>query len=62
MAVAGTRCGSTASCQSAYYALDSTGPSGTVRVVVLDDTGQVEPSQLEWLQRQLPPPGRSTGR
>jgi len=39
-------------CQS-YYAVDSTGAAGRVRVVVLDDSGSVEGTQLSWLSSEL---------
>jgi hypothetical protein len=39
-------------CQ-AYYAMDSTGASGTARVIVLDNTGDVGQGQREWLAREL---------
>jgi hypothetical protein len=38
---------------SAYYAIDSTGPAGLVRVIVLDDATEVDPTQLAWLAGQL---------
>ncbi len=36
-----------------YYALDSPGPAGTVRVIMLDESGEVDHTQLEWLAGQL---------
>jgi hypothetical protein len=46
-------CASTVGCEGAYYALESPGPAGTVRVIVLDDTQDVDSTQLEWLAGQL---------
>ncbi len=45
-------CGGGAGCQ-AYYAMDSTGPAGTVRVIVLDDSAEVGEAQRGWLAAQL---------
>jgi hypothetical protein len=43
----------TPGCQAAYYP-ESFGPSGAnVRVLVLDDTGEVGGAQLEWLEAEL---------
>jgi hypothetical protein len=39
-------------CQS-YYAVDSSGPSGPVRVIVLDDSGAVGETQRLWLAGEL---------
>jgi hypothetical protein len=39
--------------QCAYYAFDSEGAAGTVRVVVLDDSGEVDAGQRSWLAEQL---------
>ena len=41
--------------QAAYYSFEGRSPAGTggVRVIVLDDTGEVGTRQLEWLGRQL---------
>jgi hypothetical protein len=40
--------------QCAYYAFDSEGPAGTVRVIVLDESrAEVGATQLEWLGGQL---------
>ncbi len=36
-----------------YYSFESKGEDGTVRVIVLDDTGNVGSEQLEWLEEQL---------
>jgi len=47
------QCAVAVGCEAAYYALDSAGPGGAVRVIVLDDSGDVSQSQREWLQRQL---------
>ncbi len=41
------------SAQAGYYEIDSAGPAGTVRVVVLDDTTDVGQTQLEWLTGRL---------
>jgi hypothetical protein len=46
-------CGFTAGCQSGYYAMDSSGPEGRVRVIVLDDAGDVQAPQRQWLKEQL---------
>jgi hypothetical protein len=46
--------------QSAYYALESGSGTGRVRVIVLDDTRDVQPSQLSWLQGQLSEAGASS--
>jgi hypothetical protein len=45
-------CATGPGCQS-YYAMDSAGPTGTVRVIVLDDSSGVGPTQREWLARKL---------
>jgi hypothetical protein len=39
--------------QAGYYAWDSTGPAGSVRVIVLDDSGEVDATQQAWLGEQL---------
>jgi hypothetical protein len=39
-------------CQS-YYALDSSGAAGRVRVIVLDDSGAIGEAQLSWLASEL---------
>jgi len=39
--------------QSSYYALESAGAGGTVRVIVLDDSTGVSSTQLVWLTAQL---------
>jgi hypothetical protein len=36
-----------------YYAFDSAGTGGTVRVIVLDDTGDVNAIQQQWLGEEL---------
>jgi len=46
-------CGDAAGCQSAYYSFTSGGSAGTVRVIVLDDTRDVQPAQLAWLESEL---------
>ncbi|HTB71304.1 MAG TPA: hypothetical protein VK707_10010 [Solirubrobacteraceae bacterium] len=38
---------------SSYYAIDSTGAGGAVRVIVLDESHDVDATQLGWLARQL---------
>jgi hypothetical protein len=40
-------------CQLAYYSFPSEGTGGTVQVIVLDDSGDVDPQQLRWLEGQL---------
>jgi hypothetical protein len=47
---AGRECGGVQGCA---YAIDSEGTAGTVRVVVLDDTTEVNQSQREWLAHVL---------
>jgi hypothetical protein len=46
------QCGVTPGCQ-AYYAIDSSGAAGTVRVIVLDDSSDVGSHQQEWLAAEL---------
>jgi hypothetical protein len=50
-------CAATAGCQVGYYAIESTGVSGgssnPVRVIVLDNTADVDATQLAWLGGQL---------
>lgn len=46
-------CAAIEGCQAAYYAFESSGSAGTVRVIVLDDTADVGPTQLNWVVRQL---------
>ena len=46
-------CGATPDCESAYYAFESTGPAGPVRVIMLDNSGEVNGAQREWLATQL---------
>lgn len=46
-------CGGEAGCQSAYYALESSGGAGTVRVIALDTTPDADATQLAWLRGQL---------
>ncbi len=46
-------CVSTPGCQTAYYAINSEGVGGTIRVVVLDDSSDVGATQLAWLQSEL---------
>src|SRR5581483_5907815 len=46
-------CASTPGCQASYYALESQGLGGTVRVIVLDNSGDVGPTQREWLAAEL---------
>jgi hypothetical protein len=40
-------------CESGYYSFDSNGSGGTVRVIVLDNTRDVGPTQLAWLAEEL---------
>jgi hypothetical protein len=47
------KCADAPGCQSAYYSFNSEGPAGTVRVIVLDDSSDVQGAQLEWLAGQL---------
>jgi hypothetical protein len=47
------RCVEEVGCEGEYYALNSSGPGGPVRVIVLDDTRDVDATQLQWLARQL---------
>ncbi len=44
---------SEANAQAGYYAVDSSGPAGPVRVIVLDDSTEVGIPQLAWLAEQL---------
>jgi hypothetical protein len=46
------QCGTAPGCQS-YYAIDSSGSGGTVRVIVLDDSSDVGAQQQEWLAGEL---------
>ena len=46
-------CAAKVGCEAGYYAIDSEGAAGTVRVIVLDDSAGVDESQLAWLARQL---------
>jgi hypothetical protein len=45
-------CGALAGCES-YYAFDSAGQGGLVRVIVLDDSSRVGATQQAWLSREL---------
>jgi hypothetical protein len=45
-------CGTGPGCQS-YYAMDSSGTAGTVRVIVLDESTDVGEQQREWLASEL---------
>jgi hypothetical protein len=40
-------------CQSAYYAFTSQGAAGTVQVIVLDNSVEVDDAQLAWLTGEL---------
>jgi hypothetical protein len=40
-------------CEGAYYAFESSGSAGSVRAIVLDDTRDVDSTQLGWLAGQL---------
>ncbi len=44
---------SSAGCEAAYYARTVTGAGSSVRVIVLDDTSAVDPTQLRWLGTEL---------
>ncbi len=46
-------CNGTVGCQTAYYAFEQPGEGGTVRVIVLDDSSDVDSVQLSWLAGQL---------
>ncbi len=46
-------CDGTVGCQTAYYSFLSEGTGPTVRVIVLDDSGEVDQGQLAWLEGQL---------
>jgi hypothetical protein len=46
-------CAGTPGCSLAYYSFDSSGPAGTVRAIVLDDSTDVGSTQLAWLASQL---------
>ena len=46
-------CSGTVGCQTAYYAFEQPGEGGTVRVIVLDDSSDVDSVQLDWLAGQL---------
>ncbi len=39
--------------QSGYYSMDSSGPAGVVRVIILDESHDVGPNQRAWLSQQL---------
>ncbi len=45
----GSGCAATVGCEAGYYAFEASG----VRVIVLDDSGDVDEAQLAWLQREL---------
>ena len=47
------QCASQVGCQAAYYAMDSQGTGGRVRVIVLDESSEVGSEQLAWTARQL---------
>ncbi len=50
-------CADRVGCEASYYAFDSPGgggsQSGMVRVIVLDDSSDVEATQLQWLEAEL---------
>jgi hypothetical protein len=48
-------CAETVGCEASYYALESGGTGGAVRVIVLDDSagGDVGPTELAWLAAEL---------
>jgi hypothetical protein len=43
----------TSECQLLYYAFESAGAGGTVRVIVLDGTAEIDAAQLTWLEGEL---------
>ncbi|HSS40737.1 MAG TPA: hypothetical protein VLT58_18365, partial [Polyangia bacterium] len=46
-------CTGSPGCQGGYYAIESAGSGGPVRVIVLDNSGDVGPTQRSWLAGQL---------
>ena len=46
-------CDGTVGCQTAYYSFLSEGTGPAVRVIVLDESGEVDQGQLAWLEGQL---------
>jgi len=46
-------CSETVGCQTAYYSFLSEGSGGSVRMIVLDDSSDVNAAQLRWLEGQL---------
>ncbi len=54
-------CAGVLGCQTAYYAFTSVGSTGTVRVIVLDNTADVAAPQREWLAGQLRAAAAQTG-
>lgn len=46
-------CSEAAESQPGYYALESRGPAGAVRVIVLEDAGEPDQAQVTWLGEQL---------
>ena len=53
------QCAATPGCQSAYYAESYGAAPDAVRVIVLDDSGDVDQTQLDWLEAQLSEATRS---
>jgi hypothetical protein len=50
---AGSPCSEIGGSETACYAIRSQGAGGNVRVIVLDDSREVDSNQLEWLKAQL---------
>ncbi|HEV7528375.1 MAG TPA: hypothetical protein VGO29_05730 [Solirubrobacteraceae bacterium] len=46
-------CTSAPGCRGAYYAIESAGTAGPVRLIALDDSGDIGPTQRAWLAGQL---------
>jgi hypothetical protein len=53
------QCAAEVGCQAAYYAFSSEGQGGNVWVIVLDDSSDVDSTQLAWLGGQLAAAARS---
>jgi hypothetical protein len=47
------QCAARVGCEAGYYAFEAQGTPRGARVIVLDDTADVEPTQLQWLEAQL---------
>ncbi|HWY17510.1 MAG TPA: hypothetical protein VNY27_02235 [Solirubrobacteraceae bacterium] len=52
------QCAGEVGCEAAYYAMDSEGSAGAVRIIVLDDSREVDPTQLGWLAGRLDDAGK----